>query len=82
MALNVKGIVDNYINIDPITEAGDTFNLPAGVKRVEVFRDAGIIYEGANPDEYSVAKKGVYIKSITLATALTGNEILKINAYK
>ena len=82
MALHVKTNTASYLGIPLITgQTGSTFTMPAGTRRVKVFRNAGIIYGGISPDEYSVTSSGIYIKSITLNTALTSQEILEIDAF-
>lgn len=86
MALHVKTINANgtgvYLGIPLITNSTSSiFSLPANTRRIKVFRNAGIIYEGVSPDEYSVTKSGVYIQFITLNTALTLTEILEIDCF-
>ena len=82
MALHVKTNTASYLGIPIITgQTGSTFTLPAGTKRVKVFRNAGIIYEGISPDEYVTSHSGIYIKSISLNTALTSQEILEIDCF-
>lgn len=86
MALHVKTINANgtgiYLGIPLITHSiSATFSLPPNTRRIKVFRNAGIIYEGISPDEYSIIKSGVYIQSLTLNTALSLTEILEIDCF-
>jgi len=84
MALNVKsrnkgsliGILD-YKNQDGTTE----FTLDPGVRKIVVYRNAGIIYENDTPDGYAVTTSGSYITKVTLNTAMADYELLQINEF-
>lgn len=84
MALNVKtrskgsliGILD-YKNQDGTTE----FTLDPGVRKIVVYRNAGIIYENDTPDGYATTMSGPYITKVTLNTAMVDYELLQINEF-